>query len=342
MRSIRKIVRVIIWNFQEGIVYFFRFAIIRMSTTTLFTYENSKKQDGVGAQVQRIFAIYTLCNFFQLGYIHSPIKSVAIHPLDSYQNQKELKQFLVKLNDAIELKKVRTLKYSTTLIVESINIYKLFKILLIDKFMGRTTLVKIVEPYSIVDHFPNQYSCVSKALVNDFFKIHDYANGDISNSFIVIHHRRGVGGFVIQSGESIPREIEFDYYKRVLSKILKSLPSKKEVNVKILSDSPDEDFFFVPSEDQKYLWKDTPRYEKGRILIKGMRIKDSLNDLGVRSEYIVGGDPLDALRIMSQAHFLIMSRSSLSYVGAILNGKGTVVFEKSFWHKPMTPWIIEK
>ena len=74
MRSIRKIVRVIIWNFQEGIVYFFRFAIIRMSTTTLFTYENSKKQDGVGAQVQRIFAIYTLFNFFQLGYIHSPIK----------------------------------------------------------------------------------------------------------------------------------------------------------------------------------------------------------------------------------------------------------------------------
>ena len=51
-----------------------------------------------------------------------------------------------------------------------------------------------------------------------------------------------------------------------------------------------------------------------------------------------GGDPLDTIRDMASADYLIMARSSLSYIGGILNRNGTVYAAPDFWHKSLPSW----
>jgi len=341
MPRLVKMLRFILWTCQEFSIYLLGFFIIRIGPATILTYDNCKKQDGVGAQIQRIFAIYTLADRFRLNYLHSPIISLAIHPLDNYQTQEELEMFLKKLNCAVTLQEGIRLRFDRTVVINSLDIYRLFWISFTDKIMRRTSLLKIIEPYSIVDHFPDQYSRVLKGLKCDYFKQKTDLKKPNSTVTMVVHYRRGVGGFVIQPGESISRELDFNYYFESVKDILKDLPDKNGLIVKVLSDAPDEDFYFEPNKNQEYLWKDTPRFIDGRVLVKGIKIREQIQDFGIPCEFIVGGDPLEALRIMSQAKFLIMSRSSLSYVGAILNPEGTIVFEGCFWHKPMTSWKIQ-
>ena len=57
-------------------------------------------------------------------------------------------------------------------------------------------------------------------------------------------------------------------------------------------------------------------------------------------QIIRGGDPIEALLIMSQADFLVLSRSSLSYLGGILNHKGQVFPAKGFWHPSLSNWAL--
>jgi hypothetical protein len=52
----------------------------------------------------------------------------------------------------------------------------------------------------------------------------------------------------------------------------------------------------------------------------------------------INGDPIETLRRMATADALILSRSSYSYVAAILSEKGIVVYHP-FWHSPLKEWL---
>ena len=56
-----------------------------MSLNISLTYDPNQKPDGVGAQLQRIFAIHGLCKITKIRYIHTAISDVAVHALDPYQ-----------------------------------------------------------------------------------------------------------------------------------------------------------------------------------------------------------------------------------------------------------------
>ena len=77
---------------------FLKLCCILLKPKIALTYWNTSKADGVGAQIQRILAIRSLASSLHLGYLHTEIKSLAIHPLDSYQNDNEMEVFLLKLN----------------------------------------------------------------------------------------------------------------------------------------------------------------------------------------------------------------------------------------------------
>jgi len=52
-----------------------------------------------------------------------------------------------------------------------------------------------------------------------------------------------------------------------------------------------------------------------------------------------GGDPLNAVRIMASAKYLLMSRSALSFAGGIMNRNGKVYYPERLGRKPMKDWI---
>jgi hypothetical protein len=53
----------------------------------------------------------------------------------------------------------------------------------------------------------------------------------------------------------------------------------------------------------------------------------------------INGDPIETLRRMATADALILSRSSFSYVAAILSTNCIVVYYP-FWHSAMETWLI--
>jgi hypothetical protein len=55
-------------------------------------------------------------------------------------------------------------------------------------------------------------------------------------------------------------------------------------------------------------------------------------------ELHLNGDPLDALQNMISSDILVMSKSSFSYVAALIH-QGPVIYEP-FWHRPMGHWHI--
>ncbi len=56
-----------------------------MSSNISLTYDPNRKPDGVGAQLQRVFAINGLCKITKIRYTHTEISDVAVHALDPYQ-----------------------------------------------------------------------------------------------------------------------------------------------------------------------------------------------------------------------------------------------------------------
>jgi hypothetical protein len=126
------------------------------------------------------------------------------------------------------------------------------------------------------------------------------------------------------------------YFLGKLSQIennLGKLPSR----ILILTDAPQTEVYYSPPSNQVGLWEDTPSFREGIMHVHANVFPALMNrypDLRI----ISGGDPIDALKIMSQADYLIMSRSSLSYLGALLNRNGTIFFPPDFWHKPLKGW----
>jgi hypothetical protein len=49
-------------------------------------------------------------------------------------------------------------------------------------------------------------------------------------------------------------------------------------------------------------------------------------------------DPWTSVRALEGGDVLVMSHSSFSVMGAIMNPKGIILYHP-FWHKPMTRWL---
>jgi hypothetical protein len=69
-----------------------------------------------------------------------------------------------------------------------------------------------------------------------------------------------------------------------------------------------------------------------------MNLVDEFEEIPNLRKFI-NGDPIKALEGMCTADVLIMSRSSFSYVAAILSKQGIIIYHP-FWHSPLPEWVI--
>jgi len=155
---------------------------------------------------------------------------------------------------------------------------------------------------------------------------------------IAIHYRWGVGGKQIQKGESITRELDFEYYFKVVENI-KSLHSNVNYKLVIVTDAPGKSLVYEPPKEQKIRWVGSPGFsqDKNTIEVSGIDMHELFSGLGMEIEIVSGGNPLDAIAILANSEHLVMSRSSLSFVAALLS-KTEVYFPASFWHRPLKKW----
>lgn len=300
----------------------------------VLTYLNTSKMDGVGAQIQRILAIRSLAKSLNFGYLHTEINSLAIHPLDSYQNLDEMKVFLHKLNHEFRMQSteeclVENLRERQT---DTLTFSFLFSCILGAKFSRKQTLVRLVEPYPISEYDPDLYQGIRRFLPN-------FVSPLKTGTSVAVHYRRGVGGFAIQRGERISREIAGNYFAALVKEIVDTnqIPDLK---LKVFTDAPTEDVVFTPPSVQSDLWTNSPSFSEGQMHVLGLNVQDYFKDISFDVEVFYGGDPLEVIKTLAAADHLILSRSSFGYVAAILNDGGKVYFPSQFWHTPMKGWQI--
>lgn len=308
-----------------------------MSSNISLTYDPNRKPDGVGAQLQRIFAIHGLCEMAKISYIHTAISDVAVHALDPYQTTADYQKFISLLDSTFKMKSSEIPKVRKEISVEHFRARTLIYYSLLSILKQKHFLLRVSEPYALTDSLSKTYSFVHPLEEN----LRNYLNKfELKSPTIAIHYRWGVGGKQIQKGESITRELDFEYYSKVVENI-KSLHFGVKYKIVIVTDAPSKSLVYEPPKEQKMLWVGSPGFsgDKNTIRVSGIDMHELFGSLGMDIEVVSGGSPLDAIAILANSEHLIMSRSSLSFVAGLLS-KREVYFPASFWHKPLRNWHL--
>lgn len=315
------------------------FSIVKfLPKKVILTYDNGVVLDGIGAQFQRIFAIRALADNLLFDYLHTGLKDITTHPLDPFQSSNDRKEYVNKLNDFLSFcnSNLEILKSSKLVEVDriSINLRYLIHISIKSILLNRIYLLKIVEPYDIIDLRPDFYLSIQKHVntKSKFKPIHK------SNVDMVLHYRRGVGNYAIYGNQTISRELPESYYHNLFLELTKEFHLNRKSKIVVLTDSPINSMKYFPPKDQLGIWEDSPRFKNGVMYISAFDSKKVFQELSEKVEIICGGDPLNSLLNMANAQILVLSRSSFSYVAAILNSSGVIYAAPNFWHKKLKHW----
>jgi hypothetical protein len=301
------------------------------------TYNANVNDDGTGAQIQRILGIYAICRKYGFFYLHTPIKNLVTHPLDSFQSSKELQEYLTRVNEYFNLPSDGPLQFDKVIDQARISIKYLRRLQLIMRLSkAKKILVEISNPGSIVDADPD----ILKLAVSDL----PHLSGIESKTkvSIILHIRRDVQGDFVITGESEPRSLPIDYYKGELRTILASLDLKSEYEIAVFTDIPKSAFQFKPRTQDLELWRRAGhKLVDGKIQVDALDLEKEFEEFQPNIEFVYGGDPLDAIIQMSTADYFVMSRSSLSYLVGILNQNGKIFYPPKFWAAPLSNWILK-
>lgn len=305
------------------------------------SYDSAAANDGTGAQLQRIFGVFAIAKLPGIRYMHSGIQNLTITPLDPFQTDEELAKYLEKVNQEYSLPSSPDLQNSFSHVYKvgqlTFRKFSLFALRVL--FRRENILLQIKNPYGVIEKFPKNYRHVQKY----FNSIYTQKNNLSKEKTIVLHIRRGSNGADTLPGELSPRMLADSYYFTLVKEILeKHCKTDEKVQLIIITDVPEVNFIYRPIETQLEYWSTEPRFKDGAITMEGHSFSDFNFESLSRFSVIHGGDPLVALERMRTADFLVMSRSSFSYVGAILNTSGMIFYPPSFWHKPMPAWIRVK
>ncbi len=315
--------------------------IVRFGTRISVTYDAASIKDGSGAQIHRIFSIRALAERYSFGFIHEPIKQITVHPFDSFQSNNKMKIYIDELNYMFGFESTVGKEGRHDIFLSSLTFKSLIKIIFLSKVKSLNLLLHIKDGHFFADLFPDIYKKIVK--LNNFNKYdHNRKDSESNIRKIVIHYRWGVGGKVIYPGQRISRELDSSYYLEAINKIIEGNMRENNFELEVLTDAPKRDFVFTPLEEQMDVWKGTPGFVDGKLLVKGIDIEGIFSGLGIKVTISSGGDPISAIVSMSESDYFIMAKSSLSYIGALFSLTGEVIFPPSFWHGKIEQWQSSK
>lgn len=312
------------------------------------TYDNKNNPDGAGAQLHRIYGIYCLSRLLGTKYIHTPLHEVYYQGMGSFQDDKKDPTFVEAFNRTFLLPSDRTTTADPVVVsVGSIPIGRLDRSLRVE-FAGRRkhllpirlskfgrmvanwsksnaeTVVRIGAPHTLLDRYARGYeicgalSPFKKEKPNDVLRI-------------ALHIRRGEIMFV-----NSERLIDMSYYvgvARRLTSILASeqIPYELELHSELLQKAA-----AIKPGDPAF---------KGRI-DDGLELRPEQDPFGDFVVFpglkrFINEPAMTCIERLATADILVMSKSSFSYLAAILNVGGIVLYHP-FWSYPLDSWLVTR
>jgi hypothetical protein len=299
--------------------------------------DTGSKIDGVGAQLQRLMSIVALCNYLKIPFVQQDFMDVSVHPLDPFQNSIGKSHFINKMNMLFSFNgdTIKDVEDCEVIEISDLSPIKFLKVTLAGATQNRKIIVKVTEPYKITNYYRNLCLDLNCYFPNWIVFVRNFEK-QVSSSDIYLHYRQGVGGLVVYPGQKISREMSVNYYLSKIAQIRLGQPNLRKVF--IFTDAPRKNLEYIPETDQKSHWEGSPGYMLGKLHVQGNDLGVSFSSSGLDIEVVIGGDPLEAIAVMSLASHLITSRSSLSYVAGLLNPLGKIYFANGFWHPRPSNW----
>ncbi|MBU7581755.1 MAG: alpha-1,2-fucosyltransferase [Nostoc sp. TH1S01] len=321
IRDLTKIIKFKKTQFVNNSVRFYwRLMGISPSTNLVgLTYANERFTDGAGAQIQRIYGIYAVSRFLNVPYIHS-----ALAKLD-YQGLIALEQNTVNQDIVNEYNKIFKIPSDIELPVDYCTDYiHNLDLLIFEKLRRKAIknqtfiLAKVLLTYNITDIYPETLQYVKD--------VSPFSLQQSSVIRIAIHVRRGDLLFVASQ-----RMLSNQYYISVAQKISAILDRfKLDYVFELHTELPTQSFTVTPNQHSML---------KSTVVVDSKSTQLAEFDVIPNLEKFVNADPIETLQRMSSANVLVMSHSSFSYLSAILNAKGVIIYHK-FWHSPLKNWLI--
>ena len=124
----------------------------------VLTYDNIKHTDGAGAQLQRIYGIYSISRLLGASYLHTPLSRVDYQGLSALEANVANPDFHHDFNNLFQIKsdvmptddfhRIKLPNISMEIVRELVAIFDA------NQTGGRPILVQLSVPYGIADRFP--------------------------------------------------------------------------------------------------------------------------------------------------------------------------------------------
>ena len=295
------------------------------------SYDAGQLTDGVGAQLQRIWKIYWITKVLNLNYIHTPIDEIAWSPLDHWNGAVEKKRFLEEFNSRFTLPSDSINSFNITKSYEVLTRRILFLNYFQSYFFKRSTHVKALYSFDVKGKelpYPIKFNSAS----------------DSENNYLIAIHIRYS---LPITGVAQWRNLDIEYYLDLLQAISTDLKSKGiTYKVVVLTDFPKNDLSIpIESLEKKHLWMyflTEDQVSSTRLEMKGNDLKSLYFSKDSKVSVLHGGNPIEALDIMATADCLVMSRSSFSAIGGMLNKNGVVIQPPDFQFVTSKNWLPAK
>jgi len=296
------------------------------SKNLVLTYDNSTQTDGVGAQLQRIYGIYSIARLLGASYLHSPLARVDYQGLTALEAKVLDPVFQHEFNDLVNIKSdVQLPDDFDELSLRDLSLETFHQLVEQITRRGadhRPTVLRLLLPYGIADRFPDCYEVCKE--ISPFA-----ASVPTARPLrVALHVRRGEL-FVVDSSRMLPNQ----YYVDVGLQIARTLDALGiDYQIDVCTEVPTGAVVVRPG-DQGI---------GDRIGAPVQLDADMwhLDDFSVLPNSVcsVNERAIDCLRRLATADVLVMSRSSFSYLAAILNRNGIVLYHP-FWHSALSTWI---
>jgi hypothetical protein len=282
--------------------------------------------DGVGAQLQRIYGIYAISRLLGTAYLHSPLSRVDYQGLAALERNAADPGFHHAFNDVFhiesdilpsqEFHEVNLREISVDTVSQLVAMFDRHET------GGRPSLVRLVLPYGITDRFPDCYG-VCKG-------ISPFARPALDGRplRVAVHVRRGEQ-LALDSDRMLPNA----YFIHVAKNVAHALDALKiDFRIELYTEIPEHAFVVHPDHHGIF-----HRISAPFVLDPELNRIDEF-DVLPNLVHRVNGSVVDCIRGLATADVLVMSRSSFSYLGGILNRNGIVLYHP-FWHQALSSWV---
>jgi hypothetical protein len=290
----------------------------------VLTYNNRIATDGVGAQLHRIYGTYAISRFLGASYLHSPVARVDYQGLSPLEKRTHDPGFHEEFNRLLYMKSdplPPRLHQINMVHITVDDVKQLVARFDAGETEGKPWLARLNTPFGIADQFPECYEVCKE--ISPFATV---PTGPAVR--VAIHVRRGEL-FAVDSHRMLPNSF-YVQVGRTLARVLqqRGLDYRIELHTEVASKA------FVLRPDERGI---SHRIDAPVLLRPEMNELEEFDALP-NLVHCINEPAIDCLRQLATAHILVMSRSSFSYVAAILNLRG-LVLSHPFWHTLLPSWV---